>query len=287
MEKKEYKSPHGWIIIFLIVFTLSIFLLAMVYTVDPVEQKNLLPASTSTTKPKTLTTTGIPFSTSTSPPAQLRIVRGGKVLFRHNKMDTVQEAMKRYLHSLPDVIELSSETTSFTHNVYSVKNISLSLHGYEISKISLERNFYIYDCSIVPTNEYLVVTILMELPSIVVEWKNYPEYTQFCPSINPYIHTVELVYLWGYDAKSLETYPHMQLSNLKIHMVSWEDNLYRKSYEQVKNSPLFEANVPIPLQLQKEDLYDFLMGSGLLKEIPMIFNPPIQLETFQEEKMFL
>lgn len=275
MDKKEYKSPHGWIIIFLIVFTLSIFLITMVYTVDNKNLK-LIQQNFSTTEKKISTI--IPTTISPTP---LRIIRDGKVLFRHNKIDTIHDAMKRYLHSLPNNIEVSSEKTYFTHDVYSTKNITLFLHGYEINKVSIEKNFYIYDCTIIPTNDYLVVTILMELPPIHVEFKDYPEYSQYCPSINPYIHVVELVYHWGYDKKTLETFNNMKLSNLKIYMVEWENNLYRKSYEQVKNSPLSQTNIPIPLDLKKEDLYNFLISSTLLNEIPMIFNPSIKLQTFE------
>lgn len=281
MDKKEYKSPHGWIIIFLIVFTLSIFLLTMIYTVDPADPKK--PQNVKNPNMKKDMTTIIPVISTTTPPSTtpLRLVRDGKVLYRHDKMDVVQEALKHYLHSLPNVIEVSSDKNFFTHKVYSTKNLTLFLHGYELSKISVEKTFYIYDCSIVPTHDYLVVTILMELPPIMIELKDYPEYSMYCPSINPYIHVVELVYLWGYDKNTMETYNNMKLSNLKIFMVSWEDNLYRKSFEQVKNSPLYESNVPIPLDLKKEDIYDFLMSSNLLSEIPMIFNPTIKLQSFQ------
>lgn len=280
MDKKEYKSPHGWVIIFLIVFTLSIFLITMVYTVDrekvkvenkdpPLQQKN--------TK---LNVSSLP-TTTTMPPSPLKIIRDGKVLYRHHKIDVIHEALKRHLHSLPSIIQVSAENTSFIQDVYSTKNVSLFLHGYELGKVSVEKTFYIYDCSIVPTNDYLVVTILMELPPITIDLKEHPEYSMYYPSINPYIHVVELVYLWGYDNNTMETYNNMKLSNLKIYMVSWENNLYRKSYEQVKNSPLYKSNVPLPLELKKEELYDFLMSSGILSEIPMIFNPPIQLQSAQ------
>ena len=70
----------------------------------------------------------------------------------------------------------------------------------------------------------------------------------------------------------------MDLTNLKIFMVSWENNLHRKSYEQVKNSPLYKSNVPVPLNLKKEDLYDFLIQSKIMEQVPMLFNPPIVLQ---------
>lgn len=280
MDKKEYKSPHGWVIIFLIVFTLSIFLITMVYTVDrekvKVENKDPPPQQ----KNIKLNVSSLP-TTTTMPPYPLKIIREGKVLYRHHKIDIIHEALKRHLHSLPSIIQVSAENTSFIQDVYSTKNVSLFLHGYELGKVSVEKTFYIYDCSIVPTNDYLVVTILMELPPITIDLKEHPEYSMYYPSINPYIHVVELVYLWGYDNNTMETYNNMKLSNLKIYMVSWENNLYRKSYEQVKNSPLYKSNVPLPLELKKEELYDFLMSSGILSEIPMIFNPPIQLQSAQ------
>jgi len=143
------------------------------------------------------------------------------------------------------------------------------------------KSFYIYDCNIATTPDYLVATILMELPEIKVEFKDHPEYSQYCPTINPYIHVVELVYMWGYDKKTMETDDFMTLSSLKIFMVSWEDNLYRKSYEQVKNSPLYKVNVPIPLNLKKEELYDFLTKSNIFTNVAMAFTPPITLQSIQ------
>lgn len=285
MEKKEQKSPHGWFIILLIVFTLCIFLLTMVYTM---EQENVMvirkfKKHNNMTDPKKnpgknlLTLT----STSTTPPTAVKIMRGGKTLHRHDKTDLINESMKRHLHSLPAVVDVSLKNENVETTAYSDDTVSLSLHGYEISKFSVGKSFYIYDCNIATTPDYLVATILMELPEIKVEFKGHPEYSQYCPTINPYIHVVELVYVWGYDKKTMETDDFMTLSSLKIFMVSWEDNLYRKSYEQVKNSPLYKVNVPIPLNLKKEDLYDFLTKSNVLNNIAMAFTPPIILQSIQ------
>jgi len=283
MEKKEHKSPHGWFIILLIVFTLCVFLLTMVYTI---EQENATEATLNMkkTKKQAITTNSPVKKLTVSPmttmvPANVRVVRGGKAMYRHDKLDIINDSLKRHLHSLPDVI--SNPNESDEKRAYSTKELYLSLHGYEISRVSVGKSFYIYDCNIVPTAESLVVSILMELPEIKVEFKDHPEYSQYCPSINPYIHVVELVYLWNYDKKTLETHNNMKLSNLKIFMVSWEDNLYRKSYEQVKNSPLHNVNVPVPLNLKKEELYDFLIESSVLNEIPMVFNPVVSLKSIQ------
>ena len=285
MEKKEQKSPHGWFIILLIVFTLCIFLLTMVYTM---EQENVMvirkfkkdnnmadPKKNPGNKLLMLT------STSTTPPTAVKIMRGGKTLHRHDKTDLINESMKRHLHSLPAVVDVSLKNENVETTAYSEDTVSLSLHGYEISKFSVGKSFYIYDCNIATTPDYLVATILMELPEIKVEFKGHPEYSQYCPSINPYIHVVELVYVWGYDKETMETDDFMTLSSLKIFMVSWEDNLYRKSYEQVKNSPLYKVNVPIPLNLQKEDLYDFLTKSNIFTNVAMAFTPPITLQSIQ------
>lgn len=284
MEKKEIdKSPHGWVIIFLIVFTLCIFLWAMVNTVD---QENIhlkrkqFPDVCSHTTSTTKTSEKI-LTTTPSPITNIKVIRNGKVLNRHQKMDTIQEAIKRHIHSLPDIIQVSSGSSSedVLHNAYSIRDVSLSLHGYEISNFSVGKNFYIYDCTIVPMNNYLMITILMELPEIKIVFKDHPEYSMYCPTINPYIHVVELVYLLEYDPDTLEIVQQMNLSNLRIFMVSWENNIYYKSYEQVKNSPLYKSDIPFPLNIKKEELYDFLMKSGVLDQIPMIFNPPITLQT--------
>lgn len=298
MEKNEYKSPHGWLIIFLIVFSLSVFLVAMVLSVDPDKKSKVgIATTTSTTlgtkknpnsnpnsnttltvdnpiksKPKALVSTTIP-------PIADRVARNGKVLRRHDKVAIVGETLKRHLHALPDKIVLAKDEELDVRTAYSTKDITLMLHGYEVADISVGKNMYIYDCSIVPTTDYLVVTVLMELPQISVTLKDHPDYSLYYPTINPYIHVVELVYVWGYDKETLETHPRMDLTNLKIFMVSWENNMHRKSYEQVKNSPLYKSNVPAPLDLKKEELYDFLTKSKILEKVPMLFNPPIVLQS--------
>lgn len=283
MEKKE--SPHGWLIVFLIVFSLSVFLLAMVLSVDP-DKKMKVGVATNTKKIKNNPTTtsssppikAKPLLTSTVPPIADRVARNGKVLRRHDKVAIVGETLKRYLHALPDKIVPTKDDEIDVRTAYSTKDITLTLHGYEVSEFSVGNNLYIYDCSIVPTTDYLVVTVLMELPQISVILKEHPEYSMYYPTINPYIHVVELVYTWGYDKETLETHPRMDLTNLKIFMVSWENNLHRKSFEQVKNSPLYKSNVPAPLDLKKEELYDFLIQSKIMEKVPMIFNPPIVLQ---------
>jgi hypothetical protein len=292
MEKKEQKSPHGWFIILLIVFTLCIFLLTMVYTM---EQENvmvvrkmkkehttdlLLTKNNNPGKKPLMLLTTTPTTTSL-PPAAVKIQRGGKTLYRHDKTDLVNESMKRHLHSLPVVVDVVKKADDVEITAYSEETVLLSLHGYEISNFSVGKNFYIYDCNIASTPDYLVATILMELPEIKVEFKDHPKYSQYCPTINPYIHVVELVYMWGYDKETMETDDFMTLSSLKIFMVSWEDNLYRKSYEQVKNSPLYKVNVPIPLNLKKEELYDFLTKSNIFNNVAMTFTPPVTLQSIQ------
>ena len=313
MEKKEYKSPHGWFIILLIVFTLCIFLWTMVYTMgqenvivirkykkevssngngdgngnmmmmdDDSDQcsSNLLKLDILGKKPLMTTTLATTTSTSNVPNASVKIIRGEKPLTRHDKTDLINEAMKRYVRSLPntmiDIVEGNAQTSA-----YSVESVSLDLHGYEIAKFSVGKSFYIYDCNITPTPDKLVITILMELPEINVEFKDFPVYSMYCPTINPYIHAVELKYVWAYDKETFVLEDFMKLSSLKITMVSWDDNLYRKSYEQVKNSPLYKVDVPVPLNLKKEELYNFLTKSSIFSTIPMIFNPPISLQQIQ------
>lgn len=286
MEKKEQKSPHGWFIILLIVFTLCLFLLTMVYTM---EQENVMvirkmkKESTSDLMLKNNNPGKKPLMiTSTStPPVAVKIQRGGKTLYRHDKTELVNESMKRHLSSLPAVVDVSVQNENVETTAYSDETVSLSLHGYEISKFSVGKSFYIYDCNIATTPDYLIATILMELPEIKVEFKGHPEYSQYCPTINPYIHVVELVYMWGYDKKTMETDDFMTLSSLKIFMVSWEDNLYRKSYEQVKNSPLYRVQIPVPLNLKKDELYDFLTKSNIFTNVAMAFTPPITLQSIQ------
>lgn len=267
MEK--YKSPHGWLIILLIVFSLGVFLTATVLTSVP---------------PKTITDTAKkekdppPTSVDLMPPAppaeHLSVARNGRVLRRHDKHDVVQEAMRRLLYSFPDKLVMEPYKDD-KRPPY--KASEFSLHGYAVSSISVGKSVYLYDCTIVQASDHLVVRVLMELPEMRVLLRDHPAYSEYYPTINPYIHAVEATYKWGYDPATLETHNHMRLTNLKLTMVSWEDNLYRKSYEQVKNSPLYRVNVPLPLDLQKEELYDFLIATGVLNNVPMIFDPPIIL----------
>lgn len=275
MEKKENKSPHGWFIIVLIILTLTVFLFVMVSSSPNTKQ--------TITVHKAHKETNVQLVMPTSPPVAIKITRNKKVLYKNDKREIVQEAITRYLNSLPDTIQISKESYEEETRAYSTKSLSLSLHGYEISEFSVGKNFLVYDCTIVPTTDHLTVTILMELPPWEITFKDHPEYSQFCPSINPYIHAVELVYQWGYDNTSMDLYNNMRLSNLKIRMVPWENNLYNKSYEQVKNSPLYKSPVPMPLNLQKGDLYDFLIKSEVFATIPMIFNPPLKLEPVHEQ----
>jgi hypothetical protein len=286
MEKKENKSPHGWFIILLIVFTLCIFLLTMVCSVEQqnvmIIQKLQKPVDQCTTSsdPKTLILT-TPRSASSTPPTAVKMLRGGNVLRRHDKLDLINETLKRHLHSLPDVINVSIKDMSAEQTAYSMDTVSLQLHGYDISSLSVGKNFYIYDCNITTTPEYLVATVLMELPEIKIHFKDHPVYSEYCSTINPYIHVVELVYMWGYNKDTMETDDYMKLSDLKIYMVSWEDNLYRKSYEQVKNSPLYKVDIPMPLNIKKEELHDFIIKSGVLNNIAMAFTPTITLQAIQ------
>lgn len=274
MEKKEQKSPHGWFIILLIVFTMCVFLFVMVCTG---QESTSVPH-----KPKRITTSAPFFFSTTPPPTAVKIVREGNVLHRNDKIDLVKGSMKKHFHSLPDVVKTADDNkTDAEKAVYSPKTVSLSLHGYEISKFSVGKSFYVYDCQTSITPSSLMVTILMELPEISVEFKDHPEYSMCCPTINPYIHVVELVYSWGYKKDTMETNDYMTLSGIKICMVPWEDNLYRKAHEQVKNSPLYNVNVPTPLNLKKEELQDFLMKSGVLNQIAMVFNPPVSLMSAQ------
>jgi hypothetical protein len=257
------------LIVLLIVFSLGVFLTATVLTTKPVppppvKKVQPLPPPPKTKRPLTL----------------LEVSRNGKVMRRHEKSDTIQESVRRLLRSLPDKIVVEN----YSDDVRPPCKMSseLALHGYGVASVSVGKSFYMYDCSITQADDHLVVVVLMELPEIAVVLRDHADYSKFYPNINPYVHAVELVYKWGYDADTLETHDAMHLTNLRIFMVSWEDNLYRKSHEQVKNSPLYRVPVPTPLNLKKEDLYDFLMGSGIFKHVPMIFDPPIVMFSLQD-----
>lgn len=271
MEKKEQTSPHGWFVLLLIVFTLCVFLLTMVCAI---EQENGMVVKRKKCDLETKTnTTNNPIKillTTSTPPVAVKMLRSGKTLRRPEKTDLVYGSVKRHLCSLPEEVRSS-----------------LFLHGYEVSQFSVGKNFYMYDCNVSATPDYLLTTILMELPEIRVVLKDHPEYSQYYPNLNPYIHAVELVYRWGYDKQTMEPDDYMTLSHMKILMVSWEDNLYRKSYEQVKNSPLHRVQTPTPLRLQKEELHDFLTKCHILDNIAMAFSPPITLQSIQNNTPIL
>ena len=264
MEK--YKSPHGWLITLLIVFSLAVFLTATVLTTKP-------PTTAIKVVDKGLPPTRVDLFPPAPPTEYMHVARNGRVLRRHDKSDVVQEAMRRLLQSFPDRVMVEGFKPSE----------GLSLHGYAVGSVSVGKSFYLYDCTIVQAADHLVVRILMELPEIRVALRDHPTYSEYYPTINPYIHAVEVAYKWGYNPKTLETDDNMRLTNLRLMMVSWEDNLHRKSYEQVKNSPLYRVNVPLPLELKKEDLYDFLTNIGLFDNVPMVFDPPIVLVPVRHE----
>lgn len=257
MEKKNNQSsPHGWLIILMIVFSICVLLMTLVFTVAATDvnrgKRTILP------KPieKTQKITGT-----------FGVRKGSKMLSKNEKTNLIQEAMRRYFNSIPPI------------------KVDLAMHGMQISNIKVGKNFYIYDCQMVPMSDHMVVTILMEMPEISIEFKDRPDYSQCCPTINPYIHVIELSYSWGYNKKTYEAYNGMKLMNIKLYMVQWKDNLYKKAYEQVRNSPLYESKIPPPIDLQEKELYDFIKGTTLFERLPMVFDTPLIFDRINEKTM--
>lgn len=264
---ENYKSPHGWLIILLIVFSLGVFLTATLLTTTP------------KTTAKMIGKDPPPTNVDLMPPApaskNMSVARNGKVLRRHDKQEVVHEALRRLFYSFPD--KLVMEPYKDDKRPPYKSEGAFFLHGYAVESVSVGKSVYLYDCTIMQASDHLVVRVLMELPEVRVLLQDHPEYSKYYPTINPYIHAVEATYKWGYDPNTFETHDSMRLTNLKLMMVSWQDNLYRKSFEQVKNSPLYRVNVPLPLELQQEELHGFLTATGILNNVPMIFDPPIVL----------
>lgn len=262
MEKNEYKSPHGWLIITLIVLSLGVFLMAMVRTTN--DYQSTTPVLFEPKKTTTTTTTTCPGSTA---PFSYVLARNGDVMSGNDKKDVVQEILKEHFASMP-----------------LKKQVSLDLQKLKVNEISVGKNFFIYDTSMTTTPDYVTIKILMEAPELKVSFKDQPIYNEYYPSLNPYIHTLELIYILEFNKMTLQPKTTMKLSSLKISMTPWDANLNKKSFEQIKNSPLHKLQLPSPLNIQKSELYDFLLKSDIFNTIK-VKNGLISLEPISTKNL--
>ena len=252
MEQTE-KSPHGWLIITLIIFTLCVFLMIMLYSVDGTEivlykrVKNVAVAQTSPPEPVPLL-------------GSLTLRKGDKILNHHEKTNLSKESIRKYVHSFsiesPDKFEL---------------------HNQPVSSVSFGKEFFIYDVKIVPTSSKIIVTILIELPSIEVVIGS-GDYSKLYPLINPYIHVAELTFEWNFNMFTYVMNDSMKLKTMKLFMVNWENNRYNNTYIQTKNSPLFMVNIPEPFNLSEDELHTFIINTGIFEEIPIVAEETIYIE---------
>lgn len=187
------------------------------------------------------------------------------------------------LPSVPlEVCRLENVLTSKDHKIVSKNGIkekmhagvrlpsekSLQLHDKPVSKVTIDKNFFIYDVQVLFVSDHFMVTILMELPPVRV-WYEDKEYYEFYPLLNPYIHVVELTYNWGFDKQTFEMDKEMRLEKMELHMVPWESNRYQTMYVQTKSSPLYLAKIPEPIPFSEKELHAFLREIHLLETIPM------------------
>lgn len=149
-----------------------------------------------------------------------------------------------------------------------VPSQKLMLRDKVVNKVTIEKNFFIYDVQVLSVSDHFLVTILMELPPVRV-WYEDKEYYQFYPLINPYIHVVELTYKWGFNPYTLEMDKDMTLESMKLHMVGWDSNRYYTMFIQTKNSPLYLSKIPKPIPFTEKELHSFLQDTKLLDTINM------------------
>lgn len=137
-----------------------------------------------------------------------------------------------------------------------------SLGGHLVQSVAVDRNFYIYDVKMTydASRAAFLLTILMELPTIQVVL--YQPYSTFYPTLNPYIHVVEITF-------QLDTHQkYLSFVSIDITMVDWKVNRYKTMYEETKNSPVCLPTMPKPIRFTKMDLSSFILSHQLFHMIP-------------------
>lgn len=274
MVKKNVPNQdnHAWLVVFLVLFSMAVFLLVII-TVIPRQQKmdnDVVVSSTiiesishgiekttealkedSTPPVKNGATTIPPYIVTTPPP--FAPDRSGKepVLYRDDN-----------LLSRADLLKCVQKWVRTHFQTNSTPRGDGSLGGHLVQSVAVDRNFYIYDVKMTydASRAAFLLTVLMELPTIRVVL--YQPYSTFYPTLNPYIHVVEVTF-------QLDTHQkYLSFVSIDITMVDWKVNRYKTMYEETKNSPICLPTMPKPIRFTKTELSAFILSYRLFDRIP-------------------
>jgi len=142
------------------------------------------------------------------------------------------------------------------------------------SMLWLDKEFYLYDVRWIhdPTLPGFRITVLLDPPPIHLSDAD-PVYVQWYPLLNPYLHMVEIHYLWkemvspkdqggGYTMGS-----QLLFDSARIVAVPWTVNRYHQDYLQRKTSPICTKNMPEPRPITDDKMESLLQQTGLLTSL--------------------
>jgi hypothetical protein len=169
---------------------------------------------------------------------------------------------------------------AFEKKTTSTTTISLGKDMPTITSVRIDKTFFIYDCRITfnPTKRCFVLTILMELPPLHIFINGNEEYSKYYPLLNPYIHVVELSYLWKATSDgTMKT--TLTLDKIKVFPVDWKMNRYNAMY--LDNSQLGKILcLPKPIEINnEEELRRILMETNLFATLPVESEIPFTMSS--------
>lgn len=229
------KQQNGWLVLFLIFLTLAVFLMVLLQNI-----------------PSVATKTGL--VVTPAPPVSIvnkYLTLKGEKVERPQLFILIQIWLNRFFESVSQDLGAGKKLGKLT-----VREVQLA-----------NKNFLLYDAKLQPEKKGFIVRLTIDPPQMLVRWKDQEEYTKFYPSLNPYIHALELEYIWVWTGKPEF---NLVLSKLDFQMVDWKDNAYNKNYKDTKNSPLYRMCIPEPHNWSKQELLIFLTTMGLFNKITVV-----------------
>jgi len=174
---------------------------------------------------------------------------------------------------------------AFEKKTTSTTTISLGKDMPTITSVRIDKTFFIYDCRLTfnPTKRCFVLTILMELPPLHIFINGNEEYSKYYPLLNPYIHVVELSYLWKATSDgTMKT--SLTLDKIKVFPVDWKMNRYNAMY--LDNSQLGKIIcLPKPIEINnEEELRRILMETNLFATLPVESEIPFIMSSTSSTK---
>ena len=286
VKKIPEQNNHAWLIVFLVLLSMAVFLLVIITIVprsDYMKQQNgddvvvstIIENLSDDDMKKTTTearrdahgstsgdggaikndihdTMTVPPYVVSTPPPMIPDKSGTEpVLYKDNNLVTRADLLK----CVQKWVRAHLQTNSAPRG-------DGSLGGHLVQSVAVDRNFYIYDVKMTydASRAAFLLTILMELPTIQVVL--YQPYSTFYPTLNPYIHVVEITF-------QLDTHQkYLSFVSIDITMVDWKVNRYKTMYEETKNSPVCLPTMPKPLRFTKMDLSSFILSHRLFHMIP-------------------